>query len=75
MASDVEWDPSLYDNIIEDIEKFHDTEDEYAHEDFNCNGKYCHRTVAKHSTLPEEVFFDTVECFDFDELVDDFLDK
>jgi hypothetical protein len=53
MTSDVEWDPSLYDNIIEDIEKFHDTtEDEYEHEDFNCYGEYCHRSVAKDSTLP-----------------------
>jgi hypothetical protein len=28
MTSDVEWDPSLYDNIIEDIEKFHDTKED-----------------------------------------------
>jgi hypothetical protein len=55
MTSDIEWDPSLYDNIIEDIKKFHDTkEDEYEHEDFNCYGEYRHRTVAKHLTLPEE---------------------
>jgi hypothetical protein len=76
MTSDVEWDPSLYENSIEDIEKFHDKkEDEYEHEDFNCYGEYCHRTVATHSTLPEEELFDTVECFDFDDLVDDLLDE
>jgi hypothetical protein len=56
--------------------KFHDTnEDEYEHEDFNCYGAYCHQTVAKHSTLPEEEFFDTVECLDFDDLVDDLIDE
>jgi hypothetical protein len=75
MTSDVEWDPSLYDIIIKDIERFHDTkEDEYEHEDFNCYGEYPHRTVVTHSTLPEEEFFEMVECFDFDDLVDDLLD-
>jgi hypothetical protein len=31
--------------------------------------------MAKHSTLSEEEFFDTVECFDFDDLVDYLLDE
>jgi hypothetical protein len=76
MTSDIERDPSLYDNVIEDIEKFHDTkEDEYEHEAFNCYEEYRHRTVAKHSTLLEEEFFDTVECFDFDDLVDNLIDE
>ena len=25
MTSDVDWDPSIYDNVIDDIEEFHDT--------------------------------------------------
>jgi hypothetical protein len=45
------------------------------HEDFNCNGEYRHRTVAKHGTFPEEAFFDKVECFDFDDLIDDLIDE
>jgi hypothetical protein len=46
MTSDVEWDPSLYDNSIEDIEKFHDTtENENEHKDFNCCGEYRHRML------------------------------
>jgi hypothetical protein len=76
MTSNVEWDPCLYEYIIEDIEKFHDTtENENEHENFNCFGEYRHRTVAKHSTLPEEEFFDTKECFNFDDLVDDIIDE
>jgi hypothetical protein len=76
MTSDVEWDPCLYDNSIEDIEKFHDTTyDENEHENFNCYEEYRHRTVTKHSTLPEEEFLGTVDCFDFDDLVNDLIDE
>jgi hypothetical protein len=39
MTSDVEWDLSLYDNSIDDIEKFLDTtEERNEHENFNFYG-------------------------------------
>jgi hypothetical protein len=37
--------------------------------------EYCHQIVAKYSTFPEEKLFDTVECFDFDALLDDRIDE
>jgi hypothetical protein len=77
MTADIDWDPSTYDNVIEDIAKFHDTSiDENEDKNFNQYGDYRHRTVAIHSrsTLPEEEFFDAIEYIDFDDLVDDLLD-
>jgi hypothetical protein len=77
MTADVDWDPSLYDNDIVDLEKFHDTsEDENEEEHFNQYGEYRHRTVATHTTtVPEEEFFDTLEYNDFDDMVDDLIDS
>jgi hypothetical protein len=77
MTSDIEWDPSLYDNVVEALQEFYDTSADFIDHDnpFDQYGEYRHRTVAKHSTLPEEEFFDKVQCFDFDDLVDDLLDE
>jgi hypothetical protein len=75
MTADLDWDPSTYDNDIDDLEKFHDTSiDDNEHEHFDQYGEYRHRTVATHSTLPEEEFFDAIEYIDFDDLVDDLFD-
>jgi hypothetical protein len=41
---------------------------------FNQHGEYQHRTVATHTIVPEEEFFDAIEYVDFDDLVDDFMD-
>ena len=48
----------------------HDNE----HGNFNQYGKYRHRTIATHTILPEEEFFDTIEHIAFDDLVDDLMD-
>jgi hypothetical protein len=75
MTADLDWDPSTYDNDIDDLEKFHDTSiDDNEHEHFDQYREYRHRTVATHSTLPEEEFFDAIEYIDFDDLVDDLFD-
>ena len=43
MTSDVDWDPSIYDNVIDDLEEFHDTlVHEHEHENFNQYGEYRH---------------------------------
>jgi hypothetical protein len=76
MTSDIDWDPSMYDNVIDDIEDFHDTTVyENDDENFDHYGEYRHRTIATHSTIqPEEEFFDAIEHVAFDDLVDDLID-
>ena len=75
MTSDVDWDPSMYDNVMDDIEKFHDTTaHDHDDENFDQYGEYRHRTIATHTTLPEEEFFDAIEHIAFDDLVDDLID-
>ena len=75
MTSDVDWDPGMYDNVIDDIEKFHDTmAHDYEHVNFNQYGEYRHRTIATHNILTEEEFFDAIEHIAFDDLVDDLMD-
>jgi hypothetical protein len=59
MTSDVTWDPSLFVIINDNIDQ---------------HGEYRHRTVATHTIVPEEEFFDASEYVDFDDLVDDFMD-
>jgi hypothetical protein len=76
MTSAVTWDPSLYDNINDNIDKFYDPleatpEHEYH---FDQHEEYRHRTVATHTNIPEEEFFDAMEYVDFDDLVDNFMD-
>ena len=78
MTSDVDWDPSLYDNVVDDIEAFHDpTVDVIDHDNpFDAYGEYRHRTVATHSLVDgEEEFFDACEFVDFDDMVDDLIDS
>jgi hypothetical protein len=62
MTSDIEWDPSLYDNVLEDLQEFHATSVDFIDHDnpFDQYGEYRCRTVATHSTIPEEEFFDVV---------------
>jgi hypothetical protein len=76
MTLDATWDPSLYDNINDNIDKFYDPlEDTPEHEyHFDQHEEYQHRTVATHTIVPEEEFFDAIEYVDFDDLVDDFMD-
>jgi hypothetical protein len=76
MTSDATWDPSLYDNINDDIDKLYEPfEDSPEHEyHLDQHGEYRHRTVATHTIVPEEEFFDALEHVDFDDLVDDFMD-
>ena len=75
MTSDIDWDPSIYDNVIDDLEEFHDiTVDGIAHEHFDQYGEYQRRTIATHSILPEEAFFDAIEHIPFVDLVDDLMD-
>ena len=77
MTSDVDWDPSLYDNVIEDMDDFHDPTLDFIDHDnpFNECGEYRHRTVATHTLIEgEEEFFDACTFLDFDDMVDDLLD-
>ena len=76
MTSDVDWDPSKYDNVVDDLEAFHDTSvDVIDHDDpFDQYGEYRHRTVATHRMIPEEEFFDAHEYSDYDDYVDDLMD-
>ena len=75
MTSDIDWDPSLNDNIIENIEEFHDTSiDDHEDPNFDQYGEYRHHTVAKHNTLPEAAFFDAMEYIEFDDFVGDLID-
>jgi hypothetical protein len=75
--SDVDWDLCVYDNIIDDNTVFHYPSIDLTDHDknpFDDYGEYCHRTVASHKLLDEEEFFDSMECVDYDDLVDDLVD-
>jgi hypothetical protein len=76
MTSDVDWDPNLYDNIVEDLQAFHDTSVDDVDHDNPCHqyGEYCFRTVTTHNTIHEEAFFDAVINTDFNDMVDDVID-
>jgi Reverse transcriptase (RNA-dependent DNA polymerase) len=77
MTSDVDWDPSLYDNVVEDLQEFHDTSmDVVDHGNpFDQYGEYRYRTIANHNSKNlEEEFFDALSYVDIDEIVDDVID-
>jgi hypothetical protein len=75
MTADVEWDPILYNNGINDIKKLHDTSvDDNENEHFNQYGEYWNRTVATLTVLPEEEFFDCIKYIEFEYQVDDVMD-
>jgi replicative superfamily II helicase len=75
MTSDVNCDPKQYDITFDEIEKFHDTSQvDFEHEHFDQNGEYCHRTVATHSIVSEEEFFDALKYFEVADIVDDIID-
>jgi hypothetical protein len=76
MTSDVDWDPCVYENNIDDNAVFHDPSlDVIEHDNpFDDYGEYRHCTVATHKLLDEEEFFDSMECIDCDDLVDDLMD-
>jgi hypothetical protein len=77
MTSDIEWDPNLYDNSVEDLQEFHDTSVDFIDHDnpLDQYGEFRFRTVATHSTIPEEEFFDAVMYTDFSDIVDDVIDN
>jgi hypothetical protein len=77
MTSEVDRDPSLYDNVIDDMDYFHDPTLDFIDNDnpFNKYGEYRSRTVATHTLIEgEEEFFDACTFLDFDDVVDDLLD-
>jgi hypothetical protein len=77
LTSDVDWDPSLYDNVIDDMDDFHDPNLYFIDHDNPLNeyGEYRKRTVATHTLIEgEEEFFDACIFLDFDDMVDDLLD-
>jgi hypothetical protein len=69
--SDVNWDPKQYDITFDEIEQFHDTSQvDFEHEHFDQYGEYRHRTVATHSLVSEEEFFDALEYSKVADIVD-----
>ena len=75
MTSDIDWDPSIYDNTIDEMDQFYDAEvDEVHHSPFDSQGNYRHRTVATHTILGDPEFFDANEYLDYDDVIDDILD-
>jgi hypothetical protein len=76
MTSDVDWDPSAYDNTIDDMAKFYDVEeDEVHHSPFDMKGQYRHRAIATHTVFGELEYFDAYEYPDYDDVIDDILDS
>jgi hypothetical protein len=54
MPSDIDWDPSSYDNIIENMDQFYDAKKgEVRDSPFDLHGNYCHCTIATHTLLGE----------------------
>jgi hypothetical protein len=67
----------LYDNVVEDLQEFHDTSVDFIDHDnpFDQYEEYRFRTVATHSTIPEEAFVDAVMYTDFSDIVDDVIEN
>jgi hypothetical protein len=67
----------LYDNVVEDLQAFYDTSVDFIDHDnpFDQYGEYRFRTVATHSTILEEAFFDAVMYTDFSDIVDNVIDN
>ena len=75
MTSDIDWDPTTYDNVISDLQLFYDADvDEVHHSHFDDHGNYRHRTVATHNMHHEPEFFDVYEYPDYVDVVDDIID-
>jgi hypothetical protein len=74
MMSDLEWDPSIYDQEIDAIDNFHYPSDDHEEYNFDQYGEYKHRTIATHLTTLEEEFYEACEFLAFDDQVDDLLD-
>jgi hypothetical protein len=76
MTSDFDWDPTTYDNIIDDMSHFYDAEEDNVHlSPFDGSRQYRRRTDATHSFNGEHQFLDAYEYPDYDELIDDILDS
>jgi hypothetical protein len=75
MTADVDWNPSIFDNDIDDVETFFDTTDDIiSHGPFDQYGEYRFRIVAIHDTSCEPDFFDAVEFLNYDDMIDDLID-
>ena len=63
MISDTDWDPTIYDNNFSDSTTWYDSAaNERTHltnPNFDQNGNYRHKTVAKHSMYEQLHYFDT----------------
>jgi hypothetical protein len=69
MTSDMEWDPTSYDNVISKLHQFYDPNiDEVNHVNFDDQCNYLHCTVATQLTQPEPELFD--EFGDIDDILD-----
>ena len=77
MTADVDWDPTVYDNVIDDLNDFYDAQAEDHRNDnpFNDVGEYRHRTVATHTIHSELEFFDAYENQDLVDVIDDIIDS
>jgi hypothetical protein len=70
MASDVEWDPSVYDHHIDDMKQFYDeTKDVMEYDNVDQYGEYRHRTVAVHDTTHDEAI--SVPIATYDNVIED----
>jgi hypothetical protein len=75
MTLDVDWGPRPYDITFDEIDQFHDTSQvDFEHEHFDQYGEYQHWTVATHSRVSEEEFFDVLAYFEVADIVDDIID-
>jgi hypothetical protein len=67
MKLDLDWNPSIYDHRIDEMDKFHDeTTGNVEYGNFDQYGKYCHHTVAIHNLINDvssPVPFDYYDAF------------
>ena len=76
MTSDIDWDPTTYDNVISDLQLFYDADADKVHRsNFDDHGNYRHRTVATHTIHDEPEFFDVYEYPDYVDVIDDLIDS
>jgi hypothetical protein len=70
MTSDIDWDPTSYDNTITNLPQFYNPVVDQVHQrNFDDQGNYLHRTVVTHSMQAVPEYFDVHEYLDYDDII------
>jgi hypothetical protein len=70
MSADFDWNPSIFNDDIYDVETFYDVTDDITihHGAFYRYGEYWYRMIASHNTRSEPEFSGAVEILDHNDM-------